>query len=204
MKRRHFLLQAASGLPCCLIDPDLIRRAAAAFEANDPVRAIGAPTNAAHTLYAVQDSFRFSFWLDSLSTEPDPMTWREWADSRACGPFYPLEVLEKCGYEVTEKRSPRHPDVPCLDDLVPADFMDDEVESWGILNHPQVRAYSFLSDIEIGNARNARSAQGEPLGELEFSSGWNHELAYVTDQLVLPALQRRLLELGEDVSLVVR
>ena len=73
MKRRHFLLDAASCLPCCLLPGDFVRRAAAALEAGDTAAALAAPTRAVTTLYALTDGYRFMLSLGSTATEPAPL-----------------------------------------------------------------------------------------------------------------------------------
>ena len=207
VKRRHFLLQAASSLPCCLLPADLVRRAAAALEAGDTAGAIAAPTSSTTTLYALRECDRLLFSLGSTQRDPDPLTWREWTD------LHGGDIDDSAGFrefaidrglldeDETVDRLFTSPDA-----IVPPDLMGQYIDwGWAHTDSPQALAFHYLSVLSLGNSR---SSEGEALGELSFVEGpmpgSNWTWVEADNDLILPALQHRLLELGEDVRIEVQ
>jgi hypothetical protein len=204
MNRRHFLVDTASSLSCCLLPEGFIRRVSAALEAGDPVAAIAAPPHAKSVLFAEWDDYRILFSLDSTETEPERFSWRKWAERHDC------DIEDHGAFrEFAIDTWLLAPDDP-LDSLfkdpdeeVPSSLWDQYLESaWAISDSPQAQAFHYLSSLSLGNRE---SAGGDPLGELKFYEGpmpgSNWTWVETDSELVLPALQRRLLELGEDVRL---
>jgi hypothetical protein len=207
MNRRHFLLDAASCLPCCLLPGDFVRRATAALEAGDTAEALAAPTRAASTLYALDEGERYLLSLGSNATGPETLTWREWADYSNVNidnreEFFD-HAIEHGLLEETEKldRLFSSPEDPIPSELQAA-YID---WGWAHTDSPQAQAYHYLFGLSLGDSS---SADGHCLGQLSFYEGAmpgsNWTWAETDSALVLASLQRRLLELGEDVKIEVQ
>ena len=207
MNRRHFLLESASCLPCCLLPADFVRRAAAALEAGDTAAALRAPTSAGITLYAVDDSGCFRFALDSTNCEPESLTWREWAEREGIDLNNEAEFREfAIDSWLLDESDPLSKLFTDPAEKIPDDLQWRYIEGlWALSDSPQAQAHHYLRGLELGTSR---SAQGESLGDLSFYEGAfpgsNFTWVETNDELVLPALQRRLLELGEDIRIEVQ
>ena len=207
MKRRHFLLDAASCLPCCLLPGDLVRRAAAALEAGDTAAALAAPTRAVTTLYALNDGYRFMLSLGSTATEPAPLSWREWANLRGIDIDNQEEFRDfSIERELLEESEATSRLFSSPDETIPSGLQSDYLDwGWAHSDSPQAQAHHYLRALDLGNAPTAR---GESLGELSFIEGpmpgSNWTWVETDNELVLASLQRRLLELGEDIRIEVQ
>ena len=206
MNRRHFLIEAAGCMPCCLLPGDLIRRAAAALEAGDAKAALAAPRRAQRVLYALDEGHRFLLSLNSTRTEPSPLTWREWLDWRGVNADSPHEVSEYLidqGHLCEDQALSDL--IPAFDDTVSGQIMEGYIDwDWACSASPQAQAHHYLRSLALGNSD---LPDGDPLGELTFYEGpmpgSNWTWVETDGGLVLAALQRRLLDLGENIRVEI-
>ena len=92
-----------------------------------------------------------------------------------------------------------------VEDKVSEAMMEQYIEwDWATSASPQAQAYHYLSGLPLANAD---SPSGSCLGELKFYEGVvpgsNWTWVEADEGLVVASLQRRLLELGEDIRIEV-
>ena len=207
LSRRHFIISGASALAACFLPADVLRRARQYQFDHDDIL-IEEPTDWNQTLYArIQDEGTWQFSLGGPTEEyPPAPTWREWlanyqdVDPDDRGALAEWLREHRSWYHLSPKSS---------------DWLDEEVEwrTWeGYLDgafawrdSPEAQALQYLGGLKLAN-RDIRDESGRSVGELKYYYGvhpgndWH--FAEAEGELVLPALQYRLRELGERTRIV--
>ena len=94
-----------------------------------------------------------------------------------------------------------------MDDPVDEDLWGNYIEwDYAIRESPEARALSYLSGLDLGNGP-ISDPNGRKIGSLDYyfgpHPGSNWHFAQAEGELVLPALQHRLRELGESTKLEI-
>lgn len=205
LTRRHFLISGASLLGACILHPSFLRRLERL--ADNPAAAIDAPSNACQTLYAtLHDSERWQLALGHPTTEfPAAPSWRQWlADYENVDPEDPSDVtrwFKKWGPELDRS------DPSWIDDPVDACTWEGYLEGrFLVYDCPEAHALQYLSRLKLAHGPLANDA-GEELGRVIYYHGTmpgaDSHFVEVEGAAILPALQHRLRELGEDVAIEV-
>jgi hypothetical protein len=207
LSRRHFIISGAAALGACFLPIDILRRARQYQLDNDDIL-IEAPETFKHTLYAnYQDDGVWQFSLDQPGGDfPDAKSWKWWLKRR--------EHIDVTNHrkvtawaEDNEHYSLSTTNHSWLDDPVDEDLWGNYIEwDYAIRESPEARALSYLSGLDLGNGP-VSDPSGREIGRLDYyfgpHPGSNWHFAQAEGELVLPALQHRLRELGESTKLEI-
>ncbi len=205
LSRRHFLISGASILSACLLPSAFLRRLSRLQD--NPAAAIAAPSRARLTLYAtLQDRERWQLALGHPTTEfPAAPSWRQWlADYENVDPDDDRAVARRFRHWGSD-----------LDRTSP-DWMEDEVDActWEgylesrflVYDSPEAQALHYLARLKLAHGPLATDC-GEELGRVIYYHGTmpgaDSHFVEVEGAAILPALQHRLRELGEDTAIEI-
>ena len=208
LSRLHFLITGASALAACFLPADVLRRARQYQLDHDDIL-IEEPAGWRHTLYAnLQDENHWQFSLDGRSNEyPEAPTWRDWlANYQGIDPEDRNELADWLReHRGWYRLSPRS-----------SDWLEQEVDwrtwesylegAYAWRDSPEAKALDYLAGLKLAN-REIRDQSGRSVGELKYYYGvhpgndWH--FAEAEGELVLPAIQHRLRELGENTRIVI-
>jgi hypothetical protein len=203
--RRHFLISGASLLGACLLPASFLRRLDRLAE--NPAAAIDAPGDARATLYAtLQDGDRWQLALGRPTTEfPSAPSWREWlADYEGVDPENDRAVagwFRKSGPDLDRT------DPHWIDEEVTAGIWECYLEGrFLVSDSPEARALRYLSRLKLAHGPLAND-HGEELGRAIYyhgtTPGADSHFVEVEGAAILPALQHRLRELGENTAIEI-
>jgi len=204
ISRRQFLVNSGSILGTCFLPIALFKRAIE-YQNNTKHVLIEAPTIYKRTLYInkeTSDEWQFSIGKPTTIL-PQAPTWRQY-----------LEDFEGINPDNSKQLADwlhEHPDAmedTCLN------WLDKDVDystwenylDWGfaINDSPEAQAYHYLYRLKL-NHSDYNSGFGDNIGELNFHSGPmpgnNWHFVNSSSDLVVTALQNRLLELGEQTRI---
>lgn len=207
LSRRHFLITGASALAACFLPADVLRRARQYQLDHDDIL-IEEPTGWRHTLYAnLQDEGVWQFSLGSPSGEfPEAPTWRDWLEN-----YQAVDTRDRSELAqwIRENRGCYHLERKSedwLDREVARSAWENYIEGAYVWrDSPEAQALEYLAGLKLAN-REIRDQSGRSVGELTYYYGvspcndWH--FAQAEGELVLPALQYRLRELGENTRIV--
>ena len=207
LSRRHFLITGASALAACFLPADILRRARQYQLDHDDIL-IEEPAWWKRTLYAnLQDEGVWQFSLGAPSGEfPEAPTWRDWLEN-----YQGVDVDDRSALAewIRENRNCYHLERKSedwLDREVSHSAWENYIEgAYAWRDSPEAQALDYLSGLKLGN-REIRDQRGRSVGELKYYYGvspcndWH--FAQAEGELVLPALQHRLRELGENTRIV--
>lgn len=207
LSRRHFLITGASAIAACFLPADILRRARQYQLDHDDIL-IEEPTGWSQTLYAkLQDKGVWQFSLGGpTEVYPSPPTWRDWLENYQCvdtddrSSFAEWLRENRHWYRLSPKSS---------------DWLDTEVDwrawesylegAYAWRDSPEAQALQYLAGLKLAN-REIRDESGRSVGDLKYYYGVNPgndwHFAEAEGELVLPALQYRLRELGENTRIV--
>jgi len=208
LSRRHFLISGAAALGACFLPADILRRARQYQLDTDSVL-IETPSSWAQTLYATQqDSGTWQFALNDITTDiPPAPSWRDWLDN-----YQGINVDDRndLGKWVREHRHDYHlgrKSSDWLDSEVPYRVWENYFEGrYAYQDSPEAQALEYLAGLKLAN-RDIRDEGGRSVGEIKYYYGvcpgndWH--FAEAEGDLVLPALQYRLRELGENTKIQI-
>jgi hypothetical protein len=208
LSRRHFLITGAGALAACFLPADILRRARQYQLDHDDIL-IEEPQGWRQTLYAnLQDVGVWQFSLGAPSGEfPEAPTWRDWLEN-----YQGVDVDDRSALAewIREHRNCYHLGRKCedwLDQDVAWSAWENYLESaYAWRDSPEAQALGYLAGLKLSN-REIRDESGRSVGELKYYYGvhpgndWHFALA--EGELVLPALQYRLRELGENTRIVL-
>ena len=205
LTRRHFLLSGASLLGACLLPASFLRRLDRLTD--NPAAAIDAPSQARATLYAtLQDCDRWQLALGRPTTAfPSAPSWREWladyesvdpADDRAVAAWF-----SQWGPDLDRT------DPQWIEDEVDAGTWENYLEGrFLVYDSPEAHALQYLSRLKLAHGPLAPD-HGEELGQVIYYHGTmpgaDSHFVEVEGTAILPALQHRLRELGENTALEI-
>lgn len=208
LTRRHFLITGASALAACFLPADILRRARQYQLDHDDVL-IEAPERYRQTLYAnLQDQGVWQFSLDGRTGEcPEAPTWRDWLENYQGIDTYDRNALADWirKHRSWHSISPRSRDWLDMEvsPMVWASYLEGQ---YAYQDSLEARALEYLAGLKLAN-RDIRDEGGRSVGELKYYYGvhpgndWH--FAEAEGELVLPALQYRLRELGESTRIVL-
>lgn len=208
LTRRHFLITGASALAACFLPADILRRARQ-YQFDNDVILIEEPTGCKQTLYAnLQDENHWQFSLGARSGEmPEAPTWRDWLEN-----YQGVDVVDRGALAewIRENRNNYHlgrKSEDWLDSDVTWSAWENYLESeYAWRDFPEAQALDYLAGLKLAN-REIRDQSGRSVRELKYYYGvhpgndWH--FAEAEGDLVLPALQHRLRELGENTRIVI-
>jgi hypothetical protein len=208
LSRRHFLITGTSALAACFLPADVLRRARQyQFDNNDIL--IEEPTGWKQTLYAnVQDPGKWQFSLGRRTGEfPEAPSWRDWLENYQGIDTDDRNALaewireHRSGYYLGRKSE------DWLDREVDYSAWENYLEgAYAWRDSPEAQALEYLAGLKLAN-REIRDESGRDVGELKYYYGvcpgndWH--FAEAEGDLVLPALQYRLRELGENTRIIL-
>jgi hypothetical protein len=208
LSRRHFLISGASALAACFLPTDILRRARQYQRDHDAIL-IEEPAQWRHTLYAnLQDEGVWQFSLGAPSGEsPETPTWRDWLEN-----YEGVDVDDRSALAewIRENRNSYHLE-PKSEDWLDRDVARSAWENYlegpyAWRDSPEAQALEYLAGLKLAN-REIRDEGGRNVGRLRYYYGvhpgndWH--FAEAEGELVLPALQYRLRELGEHTRIVL-
>lgn len=208
LSRRHFLITGASALAACFLPADILRRARQYRLDNDGIL-IEEPAGWRHTLYPnVRDPCNWQFSLDGRTDEyPAAPTWRDWlgnyqgVDPDDRGALAEWLREHRQWYRLSPGSS------GWLDQEVDWRAWESYLEgAYAWRDSPEAQALQYLAGLKLAN-RDVRDERGRSVGELKYYYGVNPgndwHFAEAEGDLVLPPLQYRLRELGENTRIVI-
>ena len=205
LTRRHFLISGAAALGACFLPTSLLRRARDHQLSTNEVLIEG-PQRVSQTLYATKQDDCWQLALGLPTTEfLAPPTWREWLDDHenvdTTDRNELLQWVRKNRDEVA------FPVRSWLDSEMTGCRWDQYLESEFATNaSSEAQALHYLSRLKLAHGPIADS-QGNDVGTVRFYHGtmpgadWH--FVNVEGEMILPALQYRLIELGEDTVIQV-
>ena len=189
--------------------------AAAAVESSLPFPRFGfgleaepwSPSSPQHILYATPKDDADDRWQLALgrpTTEyPSAPSWREWlGDHESVDPANPAAVARWL-------KSHGHPAAPAGSDWlatpVAGPIWEDYLEHrFFIYDSPEAQALHYLTQLKLAHGP-LRDPTGDCVGQLEFFAGTmpggESHFVEAEGEAILPALQHRLRELGENTAL---
>lgn len=208
LPRRHFLISGAAALGACFLPADLLGRARQYQLDNDDVL-IEAPERFRQTLYAnLQDSGLWQFSLGARTSDfPSAPSWRDWLENYE---GVSVDDRNELAEWIREHRNEYHLGRRS------SDWLDSEV-SWSAWENylegryayqdsPEAQALEYLGSLKLSNGP-ILDEGGRSVGQLTYyygvhpGSDWH--FAEAEGELVLPALQHRLRELGESTKIEI-
>ncbi len=207
LSRRHFLISGGALLGACFLPASLFRRANDHLLATNKVL-IEPPERARRTLYATaQDGANvWQLALGRPTTElPSAPTWRKWlSDHEDVDPADPGALAKWVGERWEEEDAPSG---NWLDSEVSDGLWDNYLEGgFAISNSSEARALHYLLGLKLDNGP-LTDGSGRDLGTVDFYRGtmpgadWH--FVNVEGEMILPALQGSLLELGENTGIEI-
>lgn len=208
LSRRHFLISGAAALGACFLPADLLRRACQ-YQLDHNAVLIEAPQQFGRTLYAnLQDSGLWQFSLGERTSEfPPPPSWREWLEN------YVYIDTEDRNALASWTREYRHWYIlgsksdDWLDQEVGGRVWENYIDGqYAHTDSPEAQALEYLARLNLPNGPISDEG-GRSAGELIYYNGvhpgndWH--FAEAEGELVLPALQHRLRELGESTRIEI-
>jgi hypothetical protein len=207
ISRRHFLITGASALAACFLPADILRRARQYQLDHDDIL-IEEPAGWTRTLYAnLQDQGVWQFSLGSPSEEfPEAPTWEDWLYNYQGVNTHNRGELAQWIRENRDCYILGRNSSEWLEQKVSRGVWENYIEgAYAWRDSPEAQALDYLSGLKLGN-REIRDESGRSVGELKFyygvSPGNDWHFAEAEGELVLPALQYRLRELGEKTRIV--
>ena len=207
LSRRHFLISGSAALGACFLPPAFLRRFAR-FR-TEPAAAIDAPSSPRHTLYATphdDDVARWQLALGRPTTEyPLAPSWCEWlADYESIDPEDEDAVTR---WLASRGRDEVTADPGWLKDPVDDWIWEDYLENRFLIHDsPEAHALQYLSRLKLAHGP-LTDATGARLGRLDFFHGTmpgaDSHFVEVEGEAILPALQHRLRELGENTAIEI-
>jgi len=208
LSRRHFLITGASALAACFLPSDILRRARQHQLDHDGIL-IEEPTEWRRTLYAnVQDEGVWQFSLGSPTQEfPKAPSWRDWLENYQCIDTDNRKELADWIRRNRDCHILGRNSSEWLEEPVEHGVWENYIEeSYAWRDSPEAQALEYLSGLRLPN-REIRDESGRSVGALKYYCGvhpgndWH--FAEAEGELVLPALQYRLRELGEKTRIVL-
>ena len=206
--RRHFLISGSTLLGACFLPAYLLRRIRDHQLSTNNVLIEG-PARAQHTLFATeQDKDVWILGLDNHTNElPPAPTWRKWlTDYQDVDPDDRIQFARWIR-DNRDDLSGRGPSRYWLDSEIPDYRWEQYLEgSYAIHDSPEAQALYYLEGLGLAHSPIVDS-DGQDIGEVRFYHGtmpgadWH--FVNVEGQMILPALQHRLRELGEDTAIEV-
>ncbi len=205
LTRRHFLISGAAALGACFLPPSLLRRARD-YQLSTNEVLIEGPKHVSHTLYAKEIDDGWQLALGSPTTEfPEPPTWREWLeDHEHVDTNSRVELLKWIRANRDEIDGPVR---SWLDSEMSGYRWDQYLEGeFAIYESPEAQALHYLSGLRLAHGP-ITDSQGRDVGTVRYYQGtmpgvdWH--FVNVHGEMILPALQHRLRELGEDTLIKV-
>ena len=208
LSRRHFLISGAAALGACFLPADILRRARQ-YQLDHNEVLIEAPESYRRTLYATpQDSGTWQFGLGARTAETPPIpSWRDWLEN-----YQGINVddrndlaqwvRENRDYHRLGRKSSDWLDSE-LCDRTWCNYIDGQ---YAYQDSPEAQALDYLFRLKLPN-RDIQDESGRSVGELTYYFGvhpgndWH--FAEAEGDLVLPALQYRLRELGENTKIEI-
>jgi hypothetical protein len=200
LSRRHFLISGGAALGACFLPQAFLRRVSDHL-ANTNQVLIEGPARIARTLYAtVQESGKWQLALGLPTTEyPPAPTWRVWLEDHEYVDVDDKRALKAWMDERGEE--PKGSMREWLDSEVDAGYWEGYIESgFAVNDSTEAQALEYLDGLDLAHGPIIDSA-GRDVGTLDFYHGtmpgadWHFVEA--EGELILPALQHRLRELGE-------
>ena len=203
--RRHFLITGGALLGACFLPASLLRRVRDHQLATNELLIEG-PERVQETLYATKkDDGRWQFALGAPTTEfPPAPTWREWLrDYKEVDP----EDRDDLARWIWENRGEvTGPSRHWLNDDIPFHRWEDYLEGrYATYDSPEAQALVYLERLKLAHGPIVDS-NGKDVGALHYYHGtmpgvdWH--FVEGSGALILPGLQHRLRELGEDTLIV--
>jgi hypothetical protein len=205
LTRRHFLISGSAALGACFLPFGLLRRLHD-HQLNTNEVLIEGPARVQHTLYASPKDDGWQLALGFPTTElPAAPTWREWlVDQENIDPDNRMQLARWIRDNREEVSSPRR------------DWLDSEVSAYrweqyldgrfAVYESPEAQALHYLTSLKLANGP-VIDSQGNTVGTVRYYQGtmpgadWH--FVNVEGEIILPALQHRLRELGEDTLIKV-
>ena len=204
--RRHFLISAGAALGACFVPGALLRRAVDHANAtNGPL--IEGPDRIKHTLYARErDTGVWQFSLDDvMDSFPQAPSWRLWLSQfEGIDPLDRREVT-KCLY--CHGLEPELMEQGWRDQEVPYRVWESYLEFRYLVNDSaEAHALRYLESLRLSHGP-ILDPRGLDVGTLHFyygtMPGADSHFVEAEGEFILPALQHRLRELGEDTLIKV-
>lgn len=205
ISRRHFLISGAAALGACFLPASLLRRAHD-HRLNTNEVLIEGPVRARHTLYANPQDDGWQLALGFPTTEFPPVpTWREWLKDHEH--IDPKDRAELAKWIRENREEVSGPSRDWLDSDIPSHRWEQYLEGeFAVYESPEAQALHYLSGLRLSNGP-MTDHKGNDVGTVRFFQGtmpgadWH--FVNVEGELILPALQHRLRELGEDTLVKV-
>ncbi|MEN9633752.1 MAG: hypothetical protein RL077_2156 [Verrucomicrobiota bacterium] len=209
--RRHFMISGRAALGACLIPARLLRRLRDfQLDNDDDELLIEGPDYPKRTLWATDQGGSWQLALDYPTREfPTAVTWRNWlSDHEKINPKNRRDLAEwlRENQHLVETESGAL-DEEWLDRDVSNDlWMSYLGGTFATTESSEARALSYLERLKIAQGP-LRNSHDTTLGRLDYYHGTdtrgNWHFANCQGALILPALQHRLLQLGEETSIKI-
>lgn len=195
-------------LGACFLPAQLIRRVRD-HQLNTNELLIEGPERVKHTLYAKERDYGgWILSLDSITEQlPSAPTWRKWLSDHENIDPDDRSDLAKWLWDNRETLREYGPSKNWLDSEIPDYRWDQYLEGrYAIYESPEARALHYLSGLNLANGPIV-DRDGNDVGSVHFYHGtmpgadWH--FVDVEGVLILPALQHRLRELGEETLIEV-
>ena len=203
--RRHFLITGGKLLGACFLPASLLRRVHDHQLATNEMLIEG-PERVQETLYATKrGDLRWQFALGCPTTELPPVpTWRAWLRE-----FERVDPDDRDALVtwLRDHRTEVNWSSRWLDDDIPFHRWQDYLEGqFATYDSPEAQALAYLERLNIAHGPIIDS-NGRDVGKLAFYHGTmpGADWHFVEGEggLILPGLQHRLRELGEETLIVV-
>ena len=205
LSRRHFLISGTAALGACFLPSAFLRRLAR-FP-TEPAAAIDAPSSSRRTLYAtLHDDHRWQLALGRPTTEyPSAPSWREWLADYESVDLDDEDAVTR--WLASRGRDELTAEPGWLEDPLDDWICEDYVENRFLIHDsPEAHALQYLSRLKLAHGP-LTNAGGEQLGRLTYyfgtMPGADSHFVEVEGEAILPALQHRLRELGEDTAVEI-
>jgi len=207
LSRRHFLITGASALAACFLPADILRRAHQYQLDHDDIL-IEEPSGWKQTLYAnMQDEGVWQFSLGAPTDAlPEVPTWRNWLENYQGVAVDDRNELAEWIWKNRDNYRLGGKSSDWLDSDVACSAWENYLESeYAWRDSPEAQALDYLAGLKLAN-REIRDESDRSVGKLKYYYGispcndWH--FAEAEGELVLPALQYRLRELGERTRIV--
>lgn len=205
LTRRHFLISGAAALGACFIPASLFRRARD-YQLSTNQLLIEGPSHVGEILYAKTQDDGWQLALGAATTElPAAPTWREWLTEHE---NIDIDDRSQFAQWLWENRGElRGPSSDWLDSEIPSYRWDQYLEGeFATYASPEARALHYLSGLRLSNGP-IKDERGDEVGTVRFYHGtmpgadWH--FVNVEGEMILPALQHRLRQLGEDTLIKI-
>lgn len=205
LTRRHFLISGAAALGACFLPPSLLRRARD-YQLSTNEVLIEGPQRVSHTLYAKEQDDGWQLALGYPTTEMPPApTWSEWLRDYEDVDPKNRSALAKWIRENRDEVS--GPSSDWLDSDVSPYLWEQYLDGrFAVNDSPEAQALHYLSGLRLAHGP-ITDGKGRDVGTVRFyygtMPGADWHFVNVEGEMILPALQHRLRELGEDTLIKV-